>query len=64
MLRESGASLTEPVTLGLRHRVAAQRVLSDESGLLKLSLNGGEPSCRLGVILSRGDLPGQGDDEP
>ena len=36
MLRESGASLAEPAALGLRHRLVAQRVLPDESGLFKL----------------------------
>ncbi len=64
MLRESGASLSEPATLGLRHRFAAQRVLADESRAFELLLNGGELGCRLGLNLSRGDLPGQGDDEP
>ena len=63
MLRESGASLAKPAALSLRHRFAAQRVLADESRAFELLFNGGELSCRLGLILSRGDLTGQGDDE-
>ena len=64
MLGLRGPSLPEPATLGLRHRLAAERVLTHQSGRLELLLDGRERrrGCRL--FFPFGNLAGEGHDEP
>ncbi len=63
MLRLPGSALSQPTTLGLRHRLTTQRVLTRESRLFESLFDVRERARRRRRALSRGNLTGEPDHE-
>ena len=64
VLRLGGSPLTEPSSLGLRHRFAAERVFARQSRRLQAPFDDGKVVSFCSLCFPLGNLARKGDDEP